>query len=87
MHLQGVRVARAHSSFFYRGYLYVSASVCELKVCTAAVKKKKESFPNYVANLIHTVRVCACVFCNLVGTEWVSCQNMRGWVRVSVCVF
>lgn len=63
----------------------MSASVCGLETCTAVIQKKKKerkkrgkkkaTFPNYVANLTHTVCVCACVFCNLVGTEWVSCQK------------
>ena len=43
----------------------MSASVCGLETCTMAVrekkKKKKVSFLNYVANLIHTVCMCICV--------------------------
>lgn len=94
------RACCACALFFCGGYLYASASVCGLETCTAVIQKKKErrrkkerkkrggkaTFPNYVANLTHTVCVCACVFCNLVGTEWVSCQKWRGWVRESVCV-
>lgn len=79
-----VCVSRVRTVFLWR----VSVRVCK---CLRArnvhrhCQKKKESFPNYVANLIHTVCVCACVFRDLVGTEWVSCQKMRGWVRESVC--
>ena len=80
---------RACALFFCGGYLYVSASVCGLgsvhRHRPRKKKKKKKVSPNYVANLIHTVCVCACVFHDLVGTEWVSCQKTRGWVRERVC--
>lgn len=86
MHLQGVRVARAHC-FFVEGICTCLQVFAGWGACTATVqeKKKKKVSPNYVANLIHTVCVCACVFHDLVGTEWVSCQKTRGWVRQRVC--